>query len=374
MLHDGERVHRGLIPPLVFSLAISVNLITQQVWAPVALADVATRGQAETEALTAAQKEYDEAQKKLQSIGSELEETQYQLKETEDKLKQIGSDISDTEDSITTKSAELVSAQTALAAYLQISYKSGQTSFLDLLMSSTDFNDMVTRGYYAAKIQNAQIDTINDIKQIKADLEDERDVLSQQQEEESQLEDQYKTQQDTLSKAQESAQSVVDNLSDEVKQLFEAQQQELTAAAQAQSKAASAAEAGTSLGLNIPSTSQGSIVADAYACLGVPYVWGGDDDNFGEVGGFDCSGFVQHCYALEGYEIGRTTWDQIDQIKAAGNWKDSVDDLEPGDLIFPTDGHVGIYIGNNQMIDAPYPGMYIQVDDITDYIGGGSPV
>jgi cell wall-associated NlpC family hydrolase len=339
-----------------------------------AKAEVATRGEAETEALTQAQEEYDAAQQKLQEIGDELEQTQYDLKETENKLEQIGVHISDTEGEIEKKNEQLTSAQNALAAYLEISYKSGTTSMLDLFLSSSDFNDLVTRSYYATKIQNAQIETINEIRQLKSDLEEERNTLADQQEQENELMSEYESQQEKLTQAQEEAQQVVDSLSDEVKALFEAQQAELTAAAEAKSKAASAAEAGQALGVNAPSESQGSIVADAYACLGIPYVWGGDDDNFGEVGGFDCSGFVQHCYALEGYEIGRTTWDQIDQIKAAGNWKESLDELEPGDLVFPSEGHVGIYIGNGQMIDAPYPGMYIQIDDVTSFIGGGSPV
>ena len=40
----------------------------------------------------------------------------------------------------------------------------------------------------------------------------------------------------------------------------------------------------------------------------------------------------------------------------------------------PNDGHVGIYIGNGQMIDAPSPGLFIRFDTITDFIGGGSPI
>ena len=83
---------------------------------------------------------------------------------------------------------------------------------------------------------------------------------------------------------------------------------------------------------------------------------------------------MQHCYALEGYVIGRTTWDTIAEIQALGNWRESIEELQPGDLVYPHDSHVGIYIGNWQMIDAPYPGAYIQIDDITQFMGGGSPV
>lgn len=344
------------------------------VLAPRALAEPAKRGAAETAALASAQKQYEEAKKKLADIGSKLEKTKYELDGTTSRLTQLGYDISDTQGGISETTSELTSAQDALAAYLQISYKSGATNVLDLLMQSTDFNDFVTRSYYVTKIQNSQVDTINEIKELKKKLEEQYATLAEQQDEESKLKTQLEQQRTDLTTQQNAATTTLSGLSDEVKQLFDAQQAELTAAAQAKLTASDAAAAGAQIGAVTPGTSYGSIVQDAYACLGIPYVWGGDDSNFGTYGGYDCSGFVQHCYALEGYTIGRTTWDQIDEIQALGNWKESIDELQPGDCIYPTDGHVGVYIGNNQMIDAPYPGAYIQVDDIDAFIGGGSPV
>ena len=82
---------------------------------------------------------------------------------------------------------------------------------------------------------------------------------------------------------------------------------------------------------------------------------------------FFCSGFAQHCYALEGYSIGRTTWDQIDDIQAAGDWKTSIDELEPGDLVFPNDGHVGIYIGDNKFVHAQNSATGVVVSALAGY-------
>ncbi len=339
-----------------------------------AYAEPAKVGAAETQALTTAQQQYDKAKKDLESIGGQLEQTSYQLSQTESDFKKLGVDITSTQNEIMDKETQLDSAQKALSAYLVINYKSGTTSMLDLLMSSSDFNDFVTRTYYVTKVQNAQVDTINEIKQLKSDLEDVRSTLTSQQDEEAKLKSTLESTQKQLTDQQKKANDLVNSLSDEVKALFDQQQQVLTAAAQARATAKSAAEGGAALGVSAPSVSQGSIVEDAYACLGIPYVWGGDDENFAQVGGFDCSGFVQHCYALEGYTITRTTWDQIAEIQQLGNWKESIDELQPGDLLFPNDGHVGIYIGNNQYINAPYPGMFIEVDDVPDFIGGGSPV
>lgn len=336
--------------------------------------ELAEPGEAETAALAEAQREYDAAQAQLQDLGSQLEQTQVEISSTEDKLEQLDSDIAETRSGIEQTTSDLRAAQDALAAFLQISYKSGTTNILDVLLSSSDFNDFVTRSYYIEAVQDSQVETINEIKNLKAQLEQQEEELSRQETEQAELLAHLEEQETQLSQRRDEANAVVENLSAEVMQLFQAQQTELQAAAQARAQAASAAEGGAALGQSIPGVSQGSVVDNAYACLGVPYVWGGDDDNFAEVGGFDCSGFVQHCYALEGYLIGRTTWDQIAEIQNLGNWRTSLDELQPGDLVFPNDGHVGIYIGNGQMIDAPYPGMFIQIDTITDFIGGGLPV
>ena len=128
----------------------------------IALAEPAERGAAETAALTQAQQEYDDARSQLQQIGRKLEQTQYDLSETTSKLDGIGKDITQTQSDIKTTTDDLTTAQNALAAYLVISYKSGATSTLDLLLQSTDFNDFVTRGYYVGRIQDSQVDAIAD--------------------------------------------------------------------------------------------------------------------------------------------------------------------------------------------------------------------
>ena len=355
---------------VAFAACLACSALTPRL----ALAEPAERGAAETAALAQAQKEYDAAREQLEQIGRKLEQTQYDLSETTNKLNELGVDITQTQAGIEDTTRQLDTAQDALAAYLVISYKSGATSTLDLLLQSTDFNDFVTRSYYVTQIQDSQVDAIEDIKRLKERLEQQKVTLSDQQEQQSELQADLEAQQAELQKQQEESNKVVTGLSDQVKQLFDAQQAELQAAAVARQKAADASVAGQQVGVPTPGKSMGSVVENAYACLGIPYVWGGDDSNYAEKAGYDCSGFVQHCYALEGYEIGRTTWDQIDEINALGNWRENVDELQPGDLVFPNDGHVGIYIGNHQMIDAPYPGMFIQVDAVEEFLGGGSPV
>ncbi len=92
---------------------------------------------------------------------------------------------------------------------------------------------------------------------------------------------------------------------------------------------------------------------------GLPYVWGAAGPS-----AFDCSGLVQWAFAQAGVSMPRVAADQARVGPAV-----PVSQLQPGDLLFyhtdPTDpgyiSHVAIYLGNGWMIQAPQPGMDVQV-------------
>jgi peptidoglycan DL-endopeptidase CwlO len=92
---------------------------------------------------------------------------------------------------------------------------------------------------------------------------------------------------------------------------------------------------------------------------GLPYVWGAAGPT-----SFDCSGLVQWSFAQAGVSMPRVAADQARAGVAV-----PVSQLEPGDLLFyhtdPTDpgyiSHVAIYLGNGWMIQAPQPGMNVQI-------------
>ena len=101
-----------------------------------------------------------------------------------------------------------------------------------------------------------------------------------------------------------------------------------------------------------------AVLNEAYAQLGKPYVWGATGADT-----FDCSGFTQYVYKhATGIDISRTTYTQINVGQAV-----SQDQLQPGDLVFPHAGHVGIYVGNGQMINAPQTGDVVKVGPITQF-------
>ena len=83
--------------------------------------------------------------------------------------------------------------------------------------------------------------------------------------------------------------------------------------------------------------------------LGVRYVWAGDDPS-----GFDCSGLVMYVYAKLGVDLPHSSRMQYD----CGTHV-SRSQLEPGDLVFfgSPIHHVGMYVGDGNMINAPYTGV-----------------
>ncbi|MFL6113328.1 MAG: C40 family peptidase [Catenulispora sp.] len=97
-------------------------------------------------------------------------------------------------------------------------------------------------------------------------------------------------------------------------------------------------------------------VREALSLLGIPYRWGGTTR-----AGFDCSGFTQHVWAAAGVKIPRTVGQQV---KAGAPIP--LNRAQPGDLVafYPTRHHVGIYIGNGLVVDAPHTGSWVRTDPI----------
>lgn len=99
------------------------------------------------------------------------------------------------------------------------------------------------------------------------------------------------------------------------------------------------------------SSSAQAAVNFAYAQLGTPYSYGGTGN-----GGYDCSGLTQAAWRAAGVSIPRTSHAQW-----GGLQKVSTSNLKPGDLvIFYGGSHIGIYVGDGDVIHAPRPGKSVE--------------
>ncbi|MFE4778040.1 NlpC/P60 family protein [Streptomyces sp. NPDC056713] len=132
-------------------------------------------------------------------------------------------------------------------------------------------------------------------------------------------------------------------------------------------------------------------ISAAKEMIGKPYSWGGGAASGPSTGtccsprgrsgkstvGFDCSGLTLYAYAKAGISLPRTAAQQYAATEPV-----KPGDVRPGDLIFYGSSHsaihhVGIYVGNGWMIDAPRPGSnvrYDPMDTMPDLIAVARPV
>jgi len=97
------------------------------------------------------------------------------------------------------------------------------------------------------------------------------------------------------------------------------------------------------------------VVNEAKKHLGKPYLYGATGPN-----SFDCSGFTSYVYkTVTETDIGRRTYDQI---KAGIAIPEA--ELKPGDLVFTSSEHVGIYVGNGMIIHSPKTGDVVKITSI----------
>ncbi|MER6224771.1 NlpC/P60 family protein [Streptomyces sp900105755] len=109
-------------------------------------------------------------------------------------------------------------------------------------------------------------------------------------------------------------------------------------------------------GAAVPDARAAAAIAAARSALGKPYVWGANGPS-----GFDCSGLMQWSYAHAGIQLPRTSQEQ----RYAGH-QVPLSQVQPGDLVvYRSDAsHVGMYVGNGQVIHAPYPGAPVRYDPV----------
>ena len=339
-------------------------------------------------------------QSDVDAISDEIDEIDESLVETIASVEIIRDEVSQKEDQIKTTTEELQKAQeteqeqyAAMKLRVKFMYEKGDSTYLQLLLESQNFGEMVNKVEYVEKLYDYDRKLLEEyiaarqaVEALKNKLEDEKAELEAQQheleEEQKSLEeiltekkatyDNYEVQ---LAQAKQEAAVYKANIkkqNDEIKRLeaaSAAKQSEIDAAKQAEEEARRAQElalqkqaesSGTGEGQQTSSSgsssasyasassysgsgSKGQQIAN-YACqfIGNPYVPGGTSLTEGA----DCSGFVWRVYKDFGYSVPRTSY----SLRSYGTGV-SYSEAQPGDVVCYA-GHVGIYIGNGQIVHA----------------------
>jgi cell wall-associated NlpC family hydrolase len=116
-----------------------------------------------------------------------------------------------------------------------------------------------------------------------------------------------------------------------------------------------------------PEAQANGVVSIAMRYLGIPYKWAGASPKTG----FDCSGLVKYVFAQLGVSLPHFA---AAQYRSPGSVWIPPDRLQPGDLVFFTGsdgtrkapGHVGIYVDDGYIIDAPHTGAVVRIDSLSE--------
>ena len=258
-------------------------------------------------------------------------------------------------------------AEARLSARVDGIYRQGNLAAIELFVGAGSLSDLINRLEALLRIGSADSRIIREVETYRTQVADR----------ERRLETDHHSQQELAAQADEARAEVEAKLADRSRALtgkeaelarLEADEtarldalkraaEEAVRLAEVRGKA-SAAAGRTSVAppMIVGSNRGAAAVQIAARYLSVPYLWGG-----GTPAGFDCSGLVQYVFAQLGVDLPRVSRDQ----KTAGMPVER-DQLQPGDLVFYGDPvhHVGIYVGNGTMINAPFSGSVVRFDSV----------
>jgi cell wall-associated NlpC family hydrolase len=270
----------------------------------------------------------------------------------------------------------------ALGQFIKNNYEEGVTTYLAVLFEASSLSDFIDRADKIQMIVGSYTKLQKDIAAVNKTMSSQMEVIKQKQ---NTIQAAIKSKEQTQQSVQEvlgKQQAILAQLSADEKVVLNAslsaqakvgriqrliEQEKLEAAYAAQEKANPSS--GTSRGANSGGGVSGTVKAAggsqkilsfAAQFLGTQYVWGGTTPS----PGFDCSGYVQYVYRNSGISLNRTSEQQFNNGVSV-----SRSGLLPGDLVFfhtysSGASHVGIYVGNNTMINSSNGG--VSYDDMTD--------
>lgn len=274
----------------------------------------------------------------------------------------------------------------ALGQFLKSNYEDGVTTYLAVLFEASNLSDFIDRADKIQMIVGNYSKLQKDIVALNETMNNQKELIKQKQNTiQASIQDKAQTQQ-AVQQTLDKQQTVLAQLSTDERTMLNSsltaqakvsrtqqliQQDAIEAANDAkQNNSNGAISRGTNYGGGVAGTVKVSggaqqILSFAAQFLGTPYVWGGTTP----LPGFDCSGYVQYVYQHVGISLGRTSQGQFNNGVAVAR-----SELRAGDLVFfhtygsnPSEAtHVGIYVGNNTMINSSSHG--VAYDDMTrDY-------
>jgi peptidoglycan DL-endopeptidase CwlO len=316
-------------------------------------------------------------------IGQNLQQVEDQAQNAQHRLQLVKESLRENKQRLRVAKGNLHAAQKRLMSRIYSLYVNGAPSTIDVIAGAHSLSQLIDRaesaqvlsnqdaalGQQALSYQRSVQQRQRQLQQLKGKREAElASINAKKREKQSELAQQQRllaSIHTTIQHLQAQEAEHERQLRAEAQARLRAEEQARAAAAQKE-RATSAPVAAVPPAVQPPNIPLGNgaghpeAASIALRYLGVPYVWGGASPS-----GFDCSGLVMYVYAQLGISLPHYTvaqWNATEPI--------SQSEMEPGDLVFFNSlGHVGIYIGNGQFVDAPHTGAVVRIDSLSSFGG-----
>lgn len=338
----------------------------------------------------------DEISAEMERLYIEAEQSQYDLISANNNVDKMAELIAELDVQIEQSSKDLEVAKNELKQFVSDDYKQGGVSLLDIIFNSTSFDDFISQVVYANKIAEHKQQAIAKVDDLYSTLTIKKSEL------EKALADQklYIAQQEENAIAAEQANAAAvefiaqlpDDVVEQLASADAAQREEAMAASMAalesmdqsqlEAIVAAADNSGSSSGSSTSYSSSGSsstsysdMLARVRSLLGSGYQYSG----YNYTGDTSSSSFT--CSGVVDYALGRSSQSSSPETlyqEVGSNMTTDVSQLQEGDLVFYSYGgrevgHVGVYIGNGQIIDSiPNGGVAVRDVNYMNVVGGGS--
>lgn len=311
----------------------------------------------------AAKEKYDALQTELDALSEQLDEASNNYYAAVEEQEAAEAKVEEAQAKVDAKTAEIEELQGKLGDRAREMYRSGDTSFIDVILGASSFEEFATTWNLLEMLNSNDAELVQQTKDVRAELE----AAKQEAEEQAQIaadkaseaqavkEQAEAAEAETQAKAEE-AQSLYQSLSDQAAELLQKEQEEAerqraaAAAAAAAQSASNATHKGSVNNSKVQTVTGNTVVDRAYAQLGKPYVWGAAGPN-----SFDCSGLVGYC-------ITGVYGNHWCSTYTMASWQ-VVTNPQPGDFALNSH-HTGVYIGGGQMIHAPHTGDVVKVSAV----------
>lgn len=281
---------------------------------------------------------------RVEAARSEYESLCDQAEDISEEMNATSERIAELEEQSETKQTELASTRASLQGNVIELYKLDSDAFVEMaarIFSSSDaqtmLDTMMTLTKIIPDITSKTEDVIRITDELKANIDEQKQLLAQQEESKAELD----------AKAEE-AEAYLDELEEELQQQLR-----------------STVYNGTPQTVQVATGEswRDAVIAEAYANLGGAYVWGGASR-----GACDCSGLVCLCYSKVGLSLfhGADTQARLYCHKP-------VSEAQPGDIVYRYSGHSGIYVGGGTVIHAANPAAGICYTQLSTFDLCGSP-